>query len=178
MRTRARVDIYSEDQLKKMNATSRHIGAVGNFAIVPRIVMTIAREGDVILDFGAGKNAIQARKLQDDGLDVIAYDVGNNFNPIYHFKDALNYRYSIVYASNVLNVQHTDAQIYDTLSLLHEIVVNDGKVVVNYPPSPRHAHTPFGDSVTTEMVDEIIRGLFRNVKRVRGYSSPVWIAEK
>jgi len=161
-----------------MNATSRHSGVVGNRAIVPRVVEKIVKHGDVILDFGAGKNAVQAQQLMNKGYDVIAYEMGKNFNPLYHFKDALNYRYNIVYASNVVNVQHSDEQIYNLLSLLHELIVNDGKVVINYPQSPRYAVKQDGDIVSTKEVEDIAKSIFYRVTPVRGYSAPVFILEK
>lgn len=176
--TRSRVGIYSPAEISVMNATSRYGGVVGNRAIVPRVVEKLVKQGDVILDFGAGKNAVQAQQLMNKGYDVLAYEMGKNFDPLLHFKDALNYRYNIVYASNVVNVQHSDDQIYNLLSLLHELIVRDGKVVINYPQSPRYAVKQDGDIVSTKDVEDIAKGIFYRVTSVKGYSSPVFILEK
>ena len=161
-----------------MNATSRHSGVVGNRAIVPRVVEKLANHGDVILDFGAGEKAVQAQYLMNKGYDVLAYEIGENFDPQYHFKDALKYRYDIVYASNVVNVQKREEQIYNLLSLFHELIVSDGKVVINYPQTPRKAINRYGNVVSTKDVEDIAKSIFYRVTPVKGYSAPVFILEK
>jgi hypothetical protein len=128
----------NQDLVRQANKTSRNTGAVGAKAIVPRYVQSIAKPSDTILDFGAGKAAAHALRLQAAGLNVTPYEFGDNSIPGLHNPDALNNKYSIVYASNVLNVQGSEEMLRDTLDQLTSVLSNGGKLVVNLPDTPRY----------------------------------------
>lgn len=102
-----------------------------------------------ILDYGAGKG-LQTRRLQGieeyapGGIhaehapdkpftDVHAYDT----SPPYNDASKLDDKYGVVMASNVLNVQESDQDLHETLNELASLIDDDGKVVVNFPDSPR-----------------------------------------
>jgi hypothetical protein len=165
-------DLYDVSELQKINKTSRHAGAVGGNPVVPRVVRKISSFNDLILDFGAGKTARHALSLQNDGYNVIAYDFGQNFDPTIHNKDALKYKYDIVYASNVINVQPRFEHIGALLDLWRDLLRVGGKLVVNYPSSPR------GTSATPTEIEILLRYRFSRVERITGFSSPVWICVK
>ena len=69
-----------------------------------------------ILDYGAGKKAAHTAYLRSIGFtDVTAFDIGRNFTPGVHSPDALQRKYSLVFASNVLNVQPNLSLLRETL---------------------------------------------------------------
>jgi len=162
--------MYSTADVKVANATSRGAGAVGAKAIVPRMVLEIARPEDTILDFGSGTTAQHAQMLRARGLDVTAYDFGENVRPGVHDTRALSRTYTLVYASNVLNVLSSRTMLRITIRELFDACTWDGSVVCNYPQSPRKA-----DLRPSEIEAELCE-VFSSVTRVAGTSStPVWV---
>ena len=86
------------------------------------------------LDYGAGKKATQTKKLIDVGYDVTAYEMGGNITD-FHDKNALNKKYDVVFASNVLNVQFIMEGIEEMLSEMN--ACSEKYIIMNYPSSPR-----------------------------------------
>lgn len=80
---------YTPDEVEIANRTSRSRGAVGKRAIVPRLVPQYASQSDTILDFGAGKDAVHALDLREQGYNVTAYEFGSNVDSKLHDMDAL-----------------------------------------------------------------------------------------
>jgi len=151
--------------IKIANATSRSMGAVGAKAIVPRYVESIALDSDRILDFGAGKDATHARRMNERGLHVVAHEFGKNFIQGIHTPGALAYRYNIVYASNVINVQNTVNMLGETIESLAGSVRKSGILVLNYPVSPRKGVMEHVDS---ERLEEFLKSFFTEINRVGG----------
>jgi hypothetical protein len=89
------------------------------------------------LDYGAGKEATHTKKLRREGLDVVAYDFGENLTR-FHDRDALEFSYEVVIASNVLNVQSTKRMLAQTLDELERACAPGAILVCNYPASPRY----------------------------------------
>ncbi len=156
------------EEIKIANATSRSMGAVGAQAITPKYVESIALDTDRILDFGAGKDATHARRLKERGYKVVAHEFGNNFAPGIHTQGALAYKYDIVYASNVINVQSSINMLGETIEKLASSVRKDGMLVLNYPLSPRKGVM---DSVDAESLEEHLKTFFNVVDRVGGTRS-------
>ncbi|MFA7628645.1 MAG: methyltransferase domain-containing protein [Candidatus Dojkabacteria bacterium] len=129
--------LRSVESIQRANRTSRGYGAVGSKAITPRYVESIASPSDKILDFGAGKGAVHAADLRENGLNVTAYDFGSNVRDGIHDPDALSREYDIVYASNVLNVQSGKEDLIETLEEIASAVRTGGRAVFNFPGSPR-----------------------------------------
>lgn len=175
--------MFSAEEIKVANATSRN-GIGGKTPIVPRVVKSWVdyfydKEDTMILDFGAGKKATEARKLLDEGYLVTAYEFGDNVDKRYHNELALMQKYHIVYASNVLNVQSDFDMMLRTLAQMKDVLLDDGELFVNYPSSPRKS------GLTVKEVDMILRSVFRFVDRVNMIgntpftcSSPVWNCSK
>jgi len=154
-----------------VNRTARSTGAVGGKAITPRYVAETSNRTDNILDYGAGKNPIHADALRQRGLKVTAYDIGENQIKGVHNPAALKSQYDTVYASNVLNVAPSESFLRKTLSELQQTVRDGGRVVFNYPESPRKS------DLSTAKMQEIVSEYFPNVKRVGGTSAaPLWQA--
>ena len=97
-----------------------------------------------------------------------------------HDENALNRRYDIVYASNLLNVQNNSRMLANTLNQLASATkVTGGKAIMNLATNPRKgAFTGMTTSQGNAMVDMAIRRRFRHVEpyKIPGYSAPIWIA--
>lgn len=113
-------------------ATSRNRGAVGANAVVPRVVRSFALLGDTILDFGCGKAAAHVQALQDDDFDAVGFDFHLPGSEVHLLR-----QYSLVYASNVLNVQDSQDMMRETLRQMWACVEPGGLLIANLPTSPR-----------------------------------------
>ena len=86
-----------------------------------------------ILDFGCGKDAYWVKKFRIetavhcDGFDL---DCDSKVAPRLE-------HYSIVFASNVLNVQETEEQLEETLKQIVSFCSDRGNFEWNYPDNPR-----------------------------------------
>ena len=142
--------MFTEQEIKIANGTSRSNGASainpdGTIrAIVPNFIFKNIEEyqNKTILDFGSGKQAIHTKWLNENGLNVTAYDFGNNCIEGIHDKNALNKRYDIIFASNVLNVQSSDVMMMATVSQIYQCLKKGGTFIFNYPTSPRKTDMP------------------------------------
>lgn len=147
---------FTEKEIKIANATSRSNGASAINsdgairAIVPNFIFkNIEKYRDkTILDFGAGKDAIHTKWLRDNGLNVTAYDFGENCIEGIHDKNALNKRYDVIFASNVLNVQSSEEMMDATLCQIYKTLKKGGKFIFNYPASPRKLDMPEWELIT------------------------------
>lgn len=134
--------LMSAEQVKAVNKTSRARGAVGANAVVPRLVRAIANRGeirDLILDYGAGKEALHTKALRAEGYTVFAHEIGENFVPGVHLAGALerSFKYDLVFASNVLNVLPSKSIVEAVLDEMQRVLSPAGIVIVNYPKTPR-----------------------------------------
>lgn len=127
----------SPESIRIANKTSRSGGAVSAKAIVPRYVASIACPSLAILDFGAGKDAVHTKRLRSRGLNVTAHDFGGNFHEGTHDGKALLKQYDIVFASNVINTLDNGDALWETFYSLWQAVRPGGRLVMNYPESPR-----------------------------------------
>lgn len=135
----------TEEEIKIVNKTCRDNKVIGQNAIVPRVVEEFFSEPanrlyyPLVLDFGAGKNLIHARRLRElyRDISVFAYDIGDNHTP-YHLtrKQIIAASpFSLVYASNVLNVQPSMEALVETIEFIR--LLCGGVAIVNYPVKPR-----------------------------------------
>jgi SAM-dependent methyltransferase len=129
---------FDRDAVEIANRTSRSRGAVGAKAVTPRVVRNLVGKHRKILDFGAGKDAAHAEALRADGYDVTAHEFGANVREGLHDPQALRHGpYDVAYASNVLNVQSSEAMLLKTLQQIHRALRNGGVFIGNFPGSPR-----------------------------------------
>lgn len=172
-------EAYNTDLVKIANSTSRSKGASAinpdgtPRAVVVRYIMETSSQKESILDFGAGREAVQTQFLRDKGFNVIAYDFGDNIKDL-HDPDALAKTYDTVFASNVLNVSSDTPMLIDTLTDIWKAVKPGGRAVFNYPSSPRKA------GLKTEEVAKFVEDTFGIAPvRVGGNSNaPIWEVKK
>lgn len=173
--------MFTDDEIRIANATSRTNGASAKNkdgsvrATVPRYVAQYINKEEKILDFGAGRDAVHTKWLREQGFDVTAYDFGDNLMEELHDKDALSRKYSVVFASNVLNVQSSMNMLQETLRQIYGSLEYGGKLVCNYPSSPRKM-----ELLTARDLEFMLRRLFGGrVERVGGTNSaPLWLVGK
>ena len=167
-------------EIEKANKSSRSSGAVGPNAVTPRAVLhyieTVGEKDPTILDFGAGKDAKHTYTLRDMGLDVTAHDFHRNVRDTHHDPNALNKKYDIVFASNVLNVQGSENMFRRTITDVLSTLKDDGVFIANFPTSPRYF---FQTAIETK---EILKDYF-DIDILYGTdtsktSSPVWVMSK
>ena len=160
---------FTDEETKIANATSRNSPAIGMNAIVPKYVLESYDRGIDILDFGAGASAAHSGVLRNEGFDsVTAYEFGSNANRTLHDPYATRYKYDLVYASNVLNVQSSMKMLGKTLETLANCVRIKGELLVNYPLSPRKG---IMDLVDSERLEGFLGSFFTEINRVGGTRS-------
>lgn len=168
---------YDIDLVKIANRTSRSSGASslnkdGTIrSLVARYVMNNVDKQASILDFGAGKEAIQTKALIDNGFeDVTAYDFGYNVKDGIHDPNALSNTYDVVFASNVINTASTIDMLEETLRDIYRAIKEGGYAIFNYPQSPRKIGLPPYE------VEEIIYDITGESPNIiaGSRSAPVW----
>ena len=173
--------MFTNDEIRIANATSRTNGASAKNkdgsvrAIVPKYVARYINKEESLLDFGAGKDAAHTKWLREQGFNATAYDFGENCIEGLHDKDALNRQYKVVMASNVLNVQSSMQMMFATLRQIYDSLAYGGKLVCNYPSSPRKM-----ELLTARDLEYMLRQTFGgSVERVGGNSTaPLWVVHK
>jgi SAM-dependent methyltransferase len=157
---------YTDQEVEIANRTARARGAVGGKAIVPRYVEQTSRKGERILDFGAGPEAAHTKHLRSQGFRrVHAYDFGTNVRASVHTVDALSREYDTVFASNVLNVQSSQAMLRNTVQELAQVVAPEGRLVANLPSEPRKM------AIDPSSLTRLLTKHFHEVDRVGGTPS-------
>lgn len=157
---------FTNDEIKIANDTYRDRGAIGPNALVPRYVRDTSETIEDILDYGAGKKISHALMLRGNGFTVTAHDFGKNIDPALHDPNALSKTYDTVFLSNVINVQASETMARRTLFQVRCLVKPGGRVVLNYPATPRKA------GMTTGKVVEILNEEFSMIPfRVGGTNS-------
>ena len=172
--------MFTKDEIRIANATSRTSGASARNkdgsvrAIVPRYVAQHIKKEESLLDFGAGRDAIHTQWLRKLGFNATAYDFGENCIEGLHDKDALNKQYKVIMASNVLNVSSSMSMLLGTLRQMYDSLEYGGKLVCNYPSSPRKME------LTARELANILKAMFGGSVEVVGgsASAPLWIVHK
>jgi hypothetical protein len=172
--------MFTKEEVRIANATSRTNGASAKNkdgsvrAVVPRYVAQYINKEEKLLDFGAGRDAVHTKWLRELGFDIVAYDFGDNLIEGLHDKDALSKKYSVIMASNVLNVQSSMTMLQGTLRQIYDSLEYGGKCVCNYPASPRKME------LTASALEHILKEFFNgSVERVGGgTSAPLWVVCK
>lgn len=166
---------YDEEKIKIANKTARASGASalnkdGSIrSVVGRYVLDNVSKDASILDFGSGPAAVQTLALRDAGFkNVSAYDFGINTRDGIQDPDALNKKYDVVFASNVLNVSSDEEMLRETLRDIKKAAKNE--IIFNYPSSPRKSGLN-----AQEVKDIIIDEYGVEPELVSGTkSAPVW----
>lgn len=172
--------MFTKEEVRIANATSRTNGASAKNkdgsvrAIVPRYVAQYINKEESLLDFGAGRDAVHTKWLRELGFNATAYDFGENCIEGLHDKDALSKQYKVIMASNVLNVSSSMSMLRGTLRQMYDSLEYGGKLVCNYPSSPRKM------DLTATALAHMLHSVFGgNVERVGGSAlAPLWIVHK
>jgi len=136
---------YKDYEIEIANNTSRtYKGRIWAKAVVPQYVEKIASKNDLILDYGSGKYPLYTIELREKGFNVKSWDFGKNITGD-HDIDALKYKYDIVFASNVLNVQSSINMLVTTIKQIIGLMKDDGIFIANYPYEPRKMDMTFKD---------------------------------
>ena len=157
--------------------TARSAGAVSDKAIIPKVVRQYAnKDKDTILDFGSGPAAKHTMTLRNDGYNVTAHDFSESENTD---PKAMSKKYTMVYASNVLNVQGSESMLMnDTLKPIYKVLTKGGKFIANLPSSPLKG---LYNNMTYREAINLLQGkleeVFASVERLKG-STPVFICTK
>jgi hypothetical protein len=125
-------------------------GRVGNLfknrvTKVSQFVENNVPKSEEVLDFGAGLHGHQTKYLRNKGYNVTAHDLPENMQVGLHDPQALERTYPNVMASNVLNVQPDKESLSNLLTTLFKIKAEGGKVIANYPKSPRYLNMSEGE---------------------------------
>lgn len=92
-------------------------------------------------DFGAGKYAPNVLPFTKAGINIAAYDIGDNWNDDVHlsFEQFFDDRtqFDVIIASNVFNVQPSRNHIVGLALLLKAKLKDHGILICNYPKQPR-----------------------------------------
>jgi 2-polyprenyl-3-methyl-5-hydroxy-6-metoxy-1,4-benzoquinol methylase len=144
---------YAPEVVRVANATVRRFGAVNKSPIVYRFASKVLTPTDLVLDFGAGPEAIHAAKLRLNGFQVTSWDFGANFVEGVHDKKALSGKYDIVLASNVLNVLSDGSAITQAIGEMVGCLKPEGRVAWNYPVSPRKCENRSTQSIVAEFAE-------------------------
>ena len=166
---------FGEEETRIATRTARGAGVVGATAVVPRWVGENVPKSKKILDFGSGPPARHTMALREKGYtNVTAHEFGDNVQKGVHDPKALSKKYDVVFASNVLNVQSSEAMLKRTLKQICGSVKKDGLAVFNYPKEPRKA----GLKVATVAgaIAEVFPGAVERVSQ--GSEAPMWTAKR
>lgn len=165
----------TNSEIKIAKATSRSAGASainkdGTIrAVVPLFIEKNINKNKTILDFGAGKGATSTKYLLSKGFKATAYDLWCGDGDELLDKYALDRRYDVVFASNVLNVQSSREMLLETLNQIKSALNDNGEFICNYPVSPRKME------MNSSEIEETLISVFPNVTRVGGTKkAPIW----
>ena len=158
----------SEGEVKRLTRTAREKGAVGRDPLAYRWAIaefTGKKWPKTILDFGAGKTAKHAKRLRAalPGVEVSAWDVGENWVRGVHAVMLCFRYYDFVVVSNVLNVQPNLPALFTVIEEVSDACRAEGSVLVNYPVEPRKI-----EGLDEGMVWDLLARRFTRVTRVGG----------
>ncbi len=158
-------EMFTEDYIKKVNRAYSIM--CSRKQTLPKIVETVAKKTDKILDYGAGKDAFGTKYLREKGFNVIAHEIGVNRVDGLHDPKALNDRYDIVFASSVMNIQPTFSDMLDVVLEVQALLVKGGKFICNLPK-------PIKSEARSDDLESTLRLGFNKVEKVKN-SSPTWV---
>ena len=147
-------------KLKEIKKANRSCKAANHRAVTPKYIIASSDKKEKILDFGAGVKAYHSKQMFKMGFNITAYDFGENVTD-FHDEGALLRKYDTVFASNVLNIQSSTDMLNETLDQMWNAVKVGGRLVINYPTSPRYL------KMSTQEMDSLLKKEFPYVKRIK-----------
>lgn len=146
---------------------------------IDKLIRDHINKKQTILDFGAG-GAKPATRLKAEGYNITAYDF--MYAPEHQPSDtdprdynALDKKYDVIYASNVINVQSSETMMLKTIKEIKDSMKPNSVFICNFPTNPRK-----WDKI--QKADEMKAFLskhFKDIKLIGGTNSdPVWSMKK
>jgi 16S rRNA A1518/A1519 N6-dimethyltransferase RsmA/KsgA/DIM1 with predicted DNA glycosylase/AP lyase activity len=159
-------EMFTKEYLQKVNRAYSIM--CSRKQSLPKIVESVAKKTDTILDFGAGKDAFGTKYLREKGFDVTAYEIGKNAVEGLHDPKATHRRYDVVFASSVLNIQPEISDICNVVMDVQACMNKSGKFICNLP-------RPIKSKVDVEYLASILRlGFQGGITKVKN-GSPTWV---
>lgn len=134
------MEAFSKKQVEKVNKTYDKYGF--NSSIPPKYIIRMALKfllkhpNSLVLDYGAGKDPKIAKLLKNKGFSVVAHDIGDNQTHQHH-KKALNNKYDLVIAHNVLNIQDDKSMLNKSLEQIKDVLKPGGLLIASFPDYPK-----------------------------------------
>jgi len=156
---------YTNDEKKIANKTSRlnkNNGAIGLKSVVLNYVKNNINKSNSILDYGSGKYPLHTFLLRKMGFNVTPYDFGENLTDL-HDANALNKKYDVIFASNVLNVQSSLKMLHLTLNEIIRVMKVNSIFITNYPKTPRKLRMTDNDLINILNKYFIVRKIKKNI---------------
>lgn len=138
---------------------------------LPRVIPKYIQKGERVLDFGAGLDAYGTMALRSQGFNVTASEIGKNRVAGIHDPRAMQKKYHTVFASNVLNVQPTKADVQRIISRVKSRLLEGGKFFCNFPETPRY------NTYTVATLEKLLLAKFRIVRRISKHPA-AWMCVK
>lgn len=133
------MESFSKKQIEKVNATYHKYGFHSSISneIVFKLIHNYLKKNpkSKVLDYGSGKDPLLAKELKKMGIDVHAHEVGANKTK-HHDKKALNNKYDLVIAINVLNVQDDKSMLNKALEQIKDVLKKNGSLLATFPVFP------------------------------------------
>lgn len=155
------MESFSKKEKLEANKTFRKWGFKSSLPpqkILPYIMEYLGKNPKAkVLDYGAGKFPTVSQYLQDLDYNVRSHDFGDNLTHA-HDPEALEKKYDLVFASNVLNVQSSTTMLKKTLKEIESVLKKNGVFIANFPSSPRKL------DISNDKFMNMVKEVFPNAK--------------
>lgn len=152
---------FAKKQMQKANDTYHHYGFGSSLPFKPvlKLILKYLQKHPKakVLDYGAGKDPLLTKMLKSKGFNTTAHDFGVN-QTSNHDKQALNSKYDLVIATNVLNVQQDKTMLNKALEQIKDVLVHNGTLIATFPKLPNET------GITQKEFKEIFKLHFGIVK--------------
>lgn len=133
------MEAFSKIQVQKANSAYDKHGFWSSIPLedsLPIILRFLQKHPkSKVLDYGAGKDPVLTKWLKSKGYDVAAHDFGKNQTDD-HDDKALNSKYDLVIAINVLNVQRDKSMLNKALEQIKDALKHNGLLIATFPKFP------------------------------------------
>lgn len=134
------MEAFSKKQIEKANKTYHKYGFKSSIPakyIIKMALKSLLKDpNSLVLDYGAGKDPKMAKMLKNKGFSVVAHDIGDNQTHDHH-KKALNNKYDMVIAHNVLNIQDDKSMLNKSLEEIKDALKHGGLLIASFPDCPK-----------------------------------------
>lgn len=121
-----------------------------------------------ILDYGSGKYPVISKYLSELGYNISAHDFKKNTTDD-HDSQALEQKYDLIFAANVLNVQKDHKMLIKTLMEMKKLMKAGGSLLASIPEQPE-VH-----QISQEELIDLIKSVYPNAKIDKYYGQGLMI---